>query len=679
MILPSEFKLHEQRISKDTLDAIDFQYDRLALDPTDIKVFLNRFLKVSQSPTLPPNDYEVVYLAAKVAYMLSKYDYFDSEYFQEKYKYNNGAKIWFALALAARGKVEKSIKILETILEEIDEKIDALQYIECLGLLAQIYYVRGSKFKEELESLIEKIDSFQENFKQNLTDFDIMFMPAYLIKNRLNLQLLPPNEAIKETSNLYKIAKNNNQNYFSIQFQLDLAYANIQARNITESKQILDEVFQILENLKYKALEAKSIRILGNHYEINKQYDLAEKNFLIAKKNYETLEDQIGIATCISLLANLAEKQDEISKAEQYYNEAYSISEIMSDFYSMSVALSSLARMNARKGTYTDALEMYSKSLTLIKDNNFDHLLPSTLDGLAYINFLVGDFYSAAENKSSALEYKEKFDFDDNDILVDKIRLGQLYAINGELDSAFNEFESALNICTKLKIKDDRYFDILNWLFEISTAIGKLHLAESYMGRADLFASIHNSKEENAQALISRIRFLIQKQDLDAAENLLETVFQQVQDFPSPLTMALALIEKSAILVYRLIEKEDQEFLEMILQTMDDMLFISLDLEFLPLTMYTKKVLGKILAYKKDFNEGIEELEEAIDLSKELGMKSFEDTIKSDLKMLEKMKETIESIDEEEIAKQNKLYLQDAVNFLRQTFWLVSASEHQRE
>ncbi|NHK31282.1 MAG: hypothetical protein FK730_08015 [Asgard group archaeon] len=679
MVLPSDYINHEKRISKESLEAIEFQYDRLALDPTDIKVFLNRFLKVSQSPTLPPDEYEIIYLAAKVAYMLSKYDYFDSEYFQQNYKQNNGAKIWYALAFAAKGKTEEATEILEAILDEIDDKSDALQYIECLGLLAQIYFVRGSKYKNKLDDIIEKIEIFQETYQKDLSNFDSMFLPAYLIINRINLQQSAPDKILKETTNLYKIAKKLNNEYFTIQFQLDLAFANILAHNIPESKQILDEIFQVLENLKYKALEAKAIRILGQHYEKNEQYDLAEKNFLIAKKSYETLEDQIGIASCVTMLANLAEKQEESSKAEQYYNEAYTISEFMSDNYGMSVALTSLARVIARKGSYTEALEKYTKSLALAKENNFDYLLPTTLDGLAYVNFMVGDIQSAAENKASAIEFKEKLAYDDNDILVDKIRLGQLYAIIGELDSAFNEFEIALNICTKLKIKDDLYFDILNWLFEISTATGKLPLAESYMGRADLFASIHDNQEENAQALISRIRFLIQKQDFETAEKSLEVVFQQAQDFPSPLTMALALIEKASILVYGLIEKDDPEILEMILQTMDDMLFISLDLEFLPLTMYTKKVLGKVLAYKKDFDEGIEELTEAYELAVELGMKKFEDTIKIDLQLLEEMKEEINSIDEEKIAKQNELYLKDAVEYLRQTFWLVSASEHQRE
>ncbi|MHA1221177.1 MAG: hypothetical protein ACTSQB_05540 [Candidatus Heimdallarchaeota archaeon] len=253
-----------------------------------------------------------------------------------------------------------------------------------------------------------------------------------------------------------------------------------------------------------------------------------------------------------------------------------------------------------------------------------------------------------------------------------------MHAILGSLEKAFNEFEIALNLCTKLKKKDDIYFDILNWLFEISTALGKLPLAEIYIGRADLFASIHNSEEENVQALISRIRFHIQKMELTQAEKLLVTVFEQAQEFPSALTMALALVEKATVLFLKLIESKDQEMLTGILETMDDMLFISLDLEFLPLTMYTKKVLGKVLAYKADFDEGIEELEEAIDLAKELGMKKFEDTLKRELKEMTQIKSKFDDMDESTFTKKKKKFLTDGLDFLRQTFWLVSASEHQR-
>ncbi|RLI66781.1 MAG: hypothetical protein DRO63_05735, partial [Candidatus Gerdarchaeota archaeon] len=288
-------------------------------------------------------------------------------------------------------------------------------------------------------------------------------------------------------------------------------------------------------------------------------------------------------------------------------------------------------------------------------------------------------FKEAVETRTNALEFKVKYHAPPEELLMDHIKLGQLNAIVGNLTTAFDEFEKALHICTKLNKKDEIYFDILNWLFEISTALGKFSLAESYINRADLFASIHANQEENAQAIISRIRFQIQKKELLKAEKLLSNMYEQVQDFPSALTPALVLIEKTTVLLLKYLVQEDQTILEEVMQNLDDMLFISLDLEFLPLTMYTKKVLAKILLYKDNFKEASEELTEAIDLAKDLGMETFEQTIQTDLIEIQKIQEKQPTLSEDALKLQKQVLLEEAISFLRETFWLVSASEHQRD
>jgi len=677
VILPLDFKQHEQRFSRDILEGIKFQFDRLDLDSQNLKIFLDKYLKISKSPTLPSDDPEIPYLAAKVAYMLSDYDFFKSKEFQEKYIYSDGAKIWFALTKAAKGEVDVALKMLDDILRITEENGDHLQRIECLGILAQILFIRGSEYKSKLETILEKIAVFKEKMG-NIDDFEQMFLSAYLIQSRINSQQIAPEKIVSEISALLTIAEKNNDTYFSLQFQLDLSQALISAFNLKEAQKNLDHVFQILSNIKYKALEAKAIRIQGQLQEANNKFDAAEQIYLKAKQAYTALEDQIGVAGCVTRLAQLAEKQEQQNKAEQYYQEAYTLSEKMSDFFRMAKTLSALARLSSKRGQYAEALEAYTKVLKIANENKYSQLLPSIYEGLAYVNFISGDFDSAVVNRYNALEYKEKFNYNQNEILMDRVKLGEINAIVGNLTEAFIEFETALNLCTKLQKKDDIYFDILNWLFEISTAMGKLSLAETYIGRADLFASIHNSQEENAQALISRIRFLLQKKELGQAEKLLVLVFEQAQEFPSALTMALALIEKSSALILKFIESKDPVLLETILQSLDDMLFISLDLEFLPLTMYTKKILGKILAYKSDYDEGLGELEEAIDLAEELGMTKFEDTLRLEKEELEKMKETNETIQDTALEERKENFLNEALDFTRQTFWLVSASEHQR-
>ncbi|MBK5113505.1 MAG: tetratricopeptide repeat protein [Candidatus Heimdallarchaeota archaeon] len=675
MVLPKSFQLHESRLTKESLDTIEFQYERLDQDSSDYKTFLNRFLRISKSPTIPPEDYEIWYLASKIAYFLSDYEFFNTEDFKEKASHNNGSRIWYSLAMAAQGNIDEAIKTLERIKEISEQNGDFLQYIECLGVLAQIYFVSGTKSKEKLAEVMEKIDKFKEENQGTIPNYDHMFMPAYLIKCRINAQQLAPKDIIKETLPIYELAKAIPDQYWITHFELDLVQAYVLSSQLDEADNHLNEILTTLQSIKFPALEAKAIRIKGQYLERKGEYERAEKSYLGAKEVYKVLKDQIGVSACVSRLAKLAELQEQQNKAEQYFNESYSISEKMTDYYGMAVALTSLARISYQRSQYAESAATFNKALEIAKENDYDYLLPSIYDGLAHVSFISGDFWSAVEARSKSVIFKEKLSYSKDELLIEHMKLGQLNALVGNLDTSFSEFEIALSYCMEQNRKDDIYFDILNWLFEISTAHDKLALAESYMSRADLFASIHNSKEENAQALISRIRFLIQKKELVEAEKLIAIVFEQAQDFPSPLTMALILVEKSVVLFMRFLDRKEDSILEDILQAMDDMLFISLDLEFLPLTMYTKKVLAKVLAYKNEIEDGIEELTEAFELAEELGMHKFEDLIKKELKDLEKLKR--KELDEDAFEKKRDTFLQEGLEFLKETFWLVSASEYQ--
>jgi len=226
-VLPKSFSLHENRISREGLEAVEFQFERLGLDSSDNKVFLERILKVSKSPTLPPEDFEICYLASKAAYMLSAYDYYETEVFNEKCKNSDGARIWFALAKTAQGQVKEAIKILEDVKDINVATEDHLQYIESLGVLAQIYFIRGSKSKAKLESTMERIAKFKEKHCDSLPDFDHLFMPAYLITERINTQINPPSEVIKEIEPLYEKAKKLEDKYWQTHFGLDLVQINI--------------------------------------------------------------------------------------------------------------------------------------------------------------------------------------------------------------------------------------------------------------------------------------------------------------------------------------------------------------------------------------------------------------------------------------------------------------------
>jgi len=677
LLLPPDFKLHESRLSRDSREVIEFQFDRLALKSSDPQIFLEKFLRISQSPTLSPDDSEVFYLASKVAYMLSNYAYFETVNYKENGLVNDGAKIWQALTNAARGHIEDAIHTLEDVKDRINITKDQLQYIECLGILAQLYFIRGSYDKPKLNEIMDELNQFKEKNQDLLPDFNHMYMPVYLIENRIKSQQLPLKEIIEEAKKLHEISKETNDHYWIVQFQLDLAQAYIHSKDITSASKLLEDVFNILQKMKFAALEAKAKRIQGKLYETSNRYELAEKTYLVAKTSYSKLEDQIGVITCINELAQLSLLQDQNNKAEKYYSEAFDLSREMNDFTGMATSLSALAKLSYRSANYKESLKQYSEVLEIALNNSFEYFLPDIYDGLACVNFITGDFWSALEYRMKTVEFKEKFAFSDFNLLLEHMKLGQLHALVANFEQAFEEFEKALNYSIKLNKKDDVYFDILNWLFEISTALGNMSLAATYMGRADLFASIHDSEEENAQALISRIRFLIQKKELDAVKTQLDVVFEKAQEFPSALTTALALIEKAAFSLLKYQEERESERIDEALQAVEDMLFISMDLEFLPLTMYSKKVTARILSFQGNYNEAKDEINEAKDLGQELGLNKFVDLLTEDCEKIESLQKDSESLSEDELNKRKEECLDQALNYLRETFWLVSSSEHQ--
>jgi tetratricopeptide (TPR) repeat protein len=341
----------------------------------------------------------------------------------------------------------------------------------------------------------------------------------------------------------------------------------------------------------------------------------------------------------------------------------------------MTAALAALAKIALLNNQFSDSLATYTKALNMATEHNFYQYLPTIYDGLAVNNFIAGDFWMSIKNRNHSVNLKKKFDYPEEDLLLEHMKLGELNALVGNLQTSFSEFEQALNHCMQLGKKDELYFDILIWLFEISTSLEEFTLADSYIGRAELFASIHNSEEENVQALISRTRFLIQKNELEEATKILEVVFEKAQEFPSPLTMALALIEKGMILLLQFIKEHDSEVSTALIQTIENMVFISLDLEFLPLTMFAKKALAKVYLYENNMTEAIEELQEAVEFAQTLGMISFEVSLREEI---DEINGKYNSLTDKEFDEVKEELLEKAREDLKQTFWLVNASEHQR-
>ncbi|MEA2071424.1 MAG: hypothetical protein U9O98_09050 [Asgard group archaeon] len=677
MVLPEIFMKHESRLSSETLEAIKFQFDRLGHDSKNLPIFFERFLKISQSPTIPPEDLEVKYLAAKIAYMLADYKYFTRTEINWQEIENIGAKIWYGYIIALQGEITKGISLINNSYQTAKKQNDYLPLIESLSLLAHLYHIRiDSNDQEIVKKTLEEITQLKEEIRKIDRTFLQHFLPSCLINSKIIAYKQSAEDAIVLFKNCYEQAKEYNHPYWISDSQLELANTNLRLKKSSEIEANLSETFEFLDKYPFLSLKAKAINLKGQYKQLKEDYTTAKKLYSEAKEIFSQLNNKNGVLDCLSNLAQLALEQDILNEAKNLYKQTHQLAKTLSNAHSMADALTKMGLISCQEANYKLARQNFEKALEIAKRNDFNYLLTTIYDGLSYTNFISGDFWSSVENRSRAVIFKEKLTFETTDLLIEHLRLGQLNAIIGNFERSFDEFETTLEYCLELNKRDELYFDVLNWLFEISTVLGKINLAQNYMGRADLFASIHDSEEENLQALIARIRFLIRKGDYDKAQDYLDHVFKEAEKQVSSLPLALAIIQKGIVLIHLLKQESNTTRVQEIIQTVEEMVFISLDLEYLPLTMFSKQILANLLAYNEQYEEAMEELQESLFLAEELGMMKYYKDFSEEKEIFEKLVNG-KDITAEEIDRAKIDYLNKSLNDMQKAFWLVSASEYQ--
>jgi tetratricopeptide (TPR) repeat protein len=422
VVLPKEFVIHEKRLSKEALESIKFQYDRLGLDSTDYKTFIGRFLRISKSPTLPPEDYEIDYLANKIAYMLSDYQFFDNQEFTTDDYEKAGAKIWYAMTISTQGMVDKAISILESINDKVLKQQDDLPYLESLAFRALFYHMHGSQEADKKEKALTKIRSFAEE-NHDKKHFDILFMPAYVITYRIQSLNRSPKENITELNTIYEKAQNISDPYWKIQILLELVTSYLQSNNIESAKKYLDLTFEIFDTVRFPILFARAVCIRGNLLEKEEKYSQAEKDYTSSKELFQKLGDLRGVSTAVLQLAELTLKQSQNEKAERYFNESFKIAKQMTDYSGMTAALAALAKIALLNNQFSDSLATYTKALNMATEHNFYQYLPTIYDGLAVNNFIAGDFWMSIKNRNHSVNLKKKFDYPEEDLLLEHMKL----------------------------------------------------------------------------------------------------------------------------------------------------------------------------------------------------------------------------------------------------------------
>lgn len=639
-------------------------------------MFLNHFLEKIKFPPFPQNDPELQYLASKVAFMVGEYNY---EVGSKKDHWFNlsglGARAWQALIHAKKGAIKKAISTLESIRKEAFSTEDFLVYVETLSMLAELYQLFREKNHDHLSEILDAITLFQDKHS-SLPNFSRMFLRAYFFLNKIKVDKLPPEQAESSMKKCSEIIIDIEDFYWETKAQLALVKIKLTLKKFSEVEKLLNEVFDKAKELSFEILKAEALVLMGQMSVQRRLFSDAENYLEQAHLIYKENEDLKPLSQVSNALASLALKKNEVSTAEQYGLLALQSSEKIAASKQIINSLITMGTVYYSRARYTKSLDAFNKALKLAQKYGFQQSLLTIYDAISIVEFLSGDFNAAITTREKNLQLKQQLDCSKKDLLIERMKLGQLLAIVGNLDAAFNEFEIALNHCQELNFRDEIYFNILIWLFDLATTLNKLSLANTYLERADLFATIHNSQNENLSALISRARFFLQKEEFVQAEELLNLVLENSQNTPNPLLFTQVLVQNALLFLLRFKKEGKPALFTTLLEIVEDLLIISLDLDFLPLTIYAKRALARLEFYREQYSTGLVEIEDAIGFAEELNIPDFKEKLEADLTELNQMLQNKNNSSSSATIKEESL---DKVSkYLHEIFWLVNTSALQR-
>ncbi|MEO0582471.1 MAG: ATP-binding protein [Bacteroidota bacterium] len=181
--------------------------------------------------------------------------------------------------------------------------------------------------------------------------------------------------------------------------------------------------------------EARSLYMLGvlNWYlgDLSKAAD-----YLFSSRNLgEQVKDSLGLGRTYNNLGLVLKEEGDDSLASVYFRKSLDVRNIIGDREGMAYSLINLGDIALKKGKKTTALSNYQYALQIAQDNQDEKAMASTYEALSQLYRQEDNLPIARKEMKTALRIREKLD-NPYFIASDKIKLGGIYTLLGEQDSA---------------------------------------------------------------------------------------------------------------------------------------------------------------------------------------------------------------------------------------------------
>jgi serine phosphatase RsbU (regulator of sigma subunit) len=316
-----------------------------------------------------------------------------------------------------------------------------------------------------------------------------------------------------------------------------IAY-ELQFSDIGSSEEYARKALEESERLRYPEGKGNSLIQMANIEQIKGNLKLSEDYNLQALEILEKVNDQAGIAICLNNLGIISHDRNDYTAALEYYKKSLAINNRIKRQSGSATSLFCIGTVFENLGKYDSALVYYLNGREISERIGSDRLIAYSCTSLANVYFSMGNYLKSLEYNEKAIELYDKMS-NYLGLLKTYVSLGQTSELLDSTRQALWFYGQALKTARTLESTNDIATNLFS-IGHIHENQGNLDSAYSNYNRAlDLFV-ISENRENEAMTLIAMARLNNLEGKHKLAEGYLESALKIARETGSPSASAEA-------------------------------------------------------------------------------------------------------------------------------------------
>ncbi|MEL0456605.1 tetratricopeptide repeat protein [Flavobacteriaceae bacterium SZ-1-7] len=232
----------------------------------------------------------------------------------------------------------------------------------------------------------------------------------------------------------------------SIRFEAGLdAFMLLFRQNLDTARVYGNEVLEFSKQKGNKNWEATSLRLLGNTYAVQGNYNEALKFFYSSHEILEALDDKKGLTTTYNNIGSIYYELGNFTKALEYELKGLKLAEENDDKVNLARLSNNLGNVFIRQKNNEKALEYYTYSLNIKKDLGDKYSLTHTYNNLGLAHQNLKNYDLSLSNFLKSAEIAEEI----NDARSEAraySNIGEMYSVQGKFAEALEYLNRSMTM-----------------------------------------------------------------------------------------------------------------------------------------------------------------------------------------------------------------------------------------